>query len=252
MTSFSVTPTLPKPAPRPCSACGQDVAPCWIGVSWLEPHVCEACAQREQAARQARELLAAWLPLAREQFGERRFDLDPVALVPELERFARRGGDRQQCALYIHGPVGTGKTQQLAWMARRVLEVRAARGERYAGCPVAYVPVHRLLRELRADAEAIAAYERAPWLMLDEIGADELTPWGLAHLGDLVEYRISRNMPTVFSSNVSLGALLMGAVLGWDERIVTRMIEMCGQDEAGRPVGVLELVEQRRLKGGAR
>lgn len=249
--AWSKTPTSGAPLPVACEGCGVDVSAVWAGTGWRERTRCEACATRAQSEQSERERLARWRPALLAQVGPLHYEQQPVALLAPLHSFALSSGDPDaNTAVYLYGRPGTGKTQQLVWLAQRVLRVWAGMSWKAGDCPVIYVRIPALLHDLRADGQRLAVYQQTPWLLLDEVGAEELTPWGMAQINEILEHRLRWRLATAFAGNVSIRDLLEGQVVGWDERMVSRLVQMVGQDDDGALRGHYQLQRQMRIKGG--
>ena len=112
--------------------------------------------------------------------------------------------------LYLHGNFGTGKTYLIAALFNEL----AKKGEKSA---IVYYP--EFMRTLKAsfgvneygEATFSDKYEyikRIPFLLLDDIGAENVTAWGRDEiLGTLLQYRMNENLPTFFTSNLTLNEL---------------------------------------------
>lgn len=112
--------------------------------------------------------------------------------------------------LYLHGNFGTGKTYLIAALFNEL----AKRGEKSA---IIYFP--EFLRTLKAsfknsdpeEATFSTKYEyikRVPFLLIDDIGAENVTAWGRDEiLGTLLQYRANENLPTFFTSNLNIEEL---------------------------------------------
>lgn len=142
--------------------------------------------------------------------------------------------------LYIFGPKGTGKTMLAALIAKDRIN---------AGEPTMFVFVPELLGKYRAyyrddtmdDPAEIA--KDAKLLILDDIGAERATSWVAEQLMELVNYRYSNRLQTIFTSNYSLKELADHLATGGDQitgdRIVSRIIAMTipvpvfGEDKRG-------------------
>lgn len=101
--------------------------------------------------------------------------------------------------MYIHGPFGTGKSFILGAIANELKE-------RHIYTTLMYFP--EFIRELKSGfndgtyTERLNRVKNTPVLMLDDIGAEDLTPWVRDEvLGPILNYRMMNNMPTFFSSN---------------------------------------------------
>lgn len=106
--------------------------------------------------------------------------------------------------IYLHGSYGTGKTYLVAALFNELAKknIRSA---------IIYVP--EFLRVLKSsfgnDFEDKYDYiKRVPLLLLDDIGAEYLTPWARDEiLGTILQYRMDEDLPTFFTSNLNLKQL---------------------------------------------
>lgn len=130
---------------------------------------------------------------------------------------------------YLYGPCGTGKTYAAACAVRlAVMDGRKAR----------LVSVSRLLEDARReyDGGERGVLDRAArtWLLaLDDLGAERPTEWAIERVCDLVDYRVMRNLPTIFTSNYRLGDIRnrFGDVEGM--RVASRIGGACEIIEVG-------------------
>ena len=118
--------------------------------------------------------------------------------------------DKEIKGLYLHGNFGTGKTYLIAALFNEL----AKKGEKSA---IIYFP--EFLRTLKAsfrnsdpeEATFSDKYEyikRIPFLLIDDIGAENVTAWGRDEiLGTLLQYRANENLPTFFTSNLNIEEL---------------------------------------------
>lgn len=106
--------------------------------------------------------------------------------------------------IYLHGSYGTGKTYLIAALFNELAKknIKSA---------IIYVP--EFLRVLKSsfgtDFEDKYDYiKRVPLLLLDDIGAEYLTPWARDEiLGTILQYRMDEDLPTFFTSNLNLKQL---------------------------------------------
>lgn len=103
-----------------------------------------------------------------------------------------KGNDTK--GMYIHGPFGTGKSFILGAIANELKE-------RYIYTTLLYFP--EFIRELKNGFkdgtynERLNRVKNTPVLMLDDIGAEDLTPWVRDEvLGPILNHRMMNNMPT--------------------------------------------------------
>ncbi|MEP9852219.1 primosomal protein DnaI [Staphylococcus aureus] len=107
--------------------------------------------------------------------------------------------------LYLHGPFGTGKSFILGAIANQLKTEKIP-------STIVYLP--EFIRSLKGgfkDGTFEAKLERvreANILMLDDIGAEDITPWARDEvIGPLLHYRMVQELPTFFSSNLSFEEL---------------------------------------------
>lgn len=107
--------------------------------------------------------------------------------------------------LYLSGSFGVGKTYLLGAIANEL----AAQGIKstLVHFPTFAVNMKGSISRHTTDQERDAVKE-SPILMLDDIGADALSPWLRDDvLGVILEYRMQEELPTFFSSNFTMDAL---------------------------------------------
>jgi DNA replication protein DnaC len=106
--------------------------------------------------------------------------------------------------LVLLGIHGAGKTHLAAAMANERLQ---------RGLPTLFIVTPDLLDALRASfgAEGSGAYDKvfyevraAPFLILDDFGAQSATPWAKEKLYQVLNYRYNAQLPTVITTNQTL------------------------------------------------
>lgn len=128
--------------------------------------------------------------------------------------------------LYIHGPFGTGKSFILGAIANQLKSKRVA-------STIVYLPEYiRTLKSGFRDGSYETKLQRireANILMLDDIGAEEVTPWVRDEvIGPLLHYRMVHELPTFLSSNLNLDELEHHLAItreGAEETKAARIIE---------------------------
>lgn len=107
--------------------------------------------------------------------------------------------------MYLQGSFGVGKTYLLGIIANELAEY---------GIDSSLVHYPTLLDEMKrsfkdnSTGEKIDAIKKVPVLMLDDIGAEAMTSWGRDDvLGVILQYRMQEQLPTFFSSNLSMNEL---------------------------------------------
>lgn len=168
------------------------------------------------------------------EFQHYRLETSPVC-ERDLGLMVRLTAVAERESWYFTGPTGTGKTGLavgLAWAWR----------EKYRR-PILFATLPDLLSELRAtygrhdgqtETEVIRRYTDAPLLVLDDLGAEQVsgTGWVEDRLYQTVGRRHSNGLPTVFTSNLGVDetAARLGSRLAW------RIWEMCGGPERVREI----------------
>ena len=106
--------------------------------------------------------------------------------------------------LVLTGPSGCGKTHLAAAIANNVLE---------RGCPAFFVFVPDLLDHLRSTFapsseesfdQLFEKVRNAPFLVLDDLGGHSSTQWSQEKLYQILNFRHSHRMPTVFTLGVPI------------------------------------------------
>lgn len=177
----------------------------------------------DPAGKAALELTQRWLGVLPidDDVGDGQYDEiydDPVYI-----------DQRGRLNLYIHGPVGAGKTS-LAWSA--LIDVIDGLETTSADFVI--------VRDLLAAARRSYSDRDAPdplddlvgktWLVLDDLGAERPTDWALEAIATLIEERYVGQLQTIVTSNYSPSDLI--ARLGRSDpiigqRIVSRLVESC-------------------------
>ena len=106
--------------------------------------------------------------------------------------------------LYLHGSFGSGKTYLIAALFNEMAhkEVQSV---------LVYYP--EFLRNLKSSfntdyEQKFETIKKAPLLLLDDIGAENETSWSRDEiLSPILQYRMEENLPTFFTSNLSLDEL---------------------------------------------
>ena len=61
---------------------------------------------------------------------------------------------------------------------------------------------------MKANCLKFNAIKKVPLLLIDDIGAENVTNWGRDEvLGTILQYRMEENLPTLFTSNLTIEEL---------------------------------------------
>lgn len=128
-----------------------------------------------------------------------------VALIKWLKDFYDNYDNyKDMKGLYLHGAFGSGKTYLLY----------ALLNELKINKKVDYIAVYYpdALKELKEDwndyHEKITRYSNVPILLLDDIGAEQVSEWGRDEvLGTILQNRMNNHLTTFFTSNLTLQEL---------------------------------------------
>lgn len=110
--------------------------------------------------------------------------------------------NRHQKGLYLHGSFGSGKTYLICAMLNELSK---------KGVDITIVYYPELLRNLKESfdkddfGDRIARLKRTSILFIDDIGAESVTPWARDEiLGTILQYRMDAELPTFFTSNLTI------------------------------------------------
>ncbi|MGE4426451.1 MAG: ATP-binding protein [Solirubrobacteraceae bacterium] len=181
----------------------------------------------EQRARRQAAILQARIP---RRFQDADFDRPPVSHMDRAQvRHVREYVDALEenlaagRGLWLTGPAGTGKTTLAAVVAKHAIR---------AGRTVAIYSVPHLLATIRrtydkaggpTTAELLEALASVDLLQLDDLGAEQPTPWVLEQLYTIINSRYEAYRSVTITTNLDPGALQEQVT----ERTVSRLEEMC-------------------------
>jgi DNA replication protein DnaC len=190
-----------------------------------------ACSCRPQ--RLARKRAAAVAGRLPRRFREVSFDREPVpsiarrapGVVRDVERYTRSVGEQLAAGrgLWFTGGVGTGKTTLAMLVSKAAME---------ADHTVAIYSLPRLLAMLRETYQDDAAYSlndlidrlcAVDLLHIDDVGAEQTSPWVLEQLYTIVNTRYEDGRAVMLTTNLPDDALKVQI----GHRTVSRLNEMC-------------------------
>ena len=132
-------------------------------------------------------------------------DKNRMELIKWVTKFIKdyRAGKTTK-GLYLSGNFGSGKSYIVSAMLNELVK------DGYTCAMIYYPEFLRILKaSFNSDFEEQFEYARkSDLLLLDDIGAENITDWSRDEiLGPILQYRMDNNLPTFFTSNLSLEEL---------------------------------------------
>ncbi len=133
--------------------------------------------------------------------------------------------------LILVGSNGVGKTHIACSIANKLIE---------NGIPVIYGTLINLLAELRnsydtdnniSEIEIIKLYENVELLIIDDLGKEKPSEWGLEKLFTIINSRYENNLPVIITTNYNQNSLAQRLSINGEietaKSIISRLYEMC-------------------------
>ena len=133
--------------------------------------------------------------------------------------------------LILVGNNGVGKTHLACSIANKFIE---------NGIPVIYGTLINLLAELRnsyeidnsiSEMEIIKLYENVDLLIIDDLGKEKPSEWGLEKLFTIINSRYENNLPVIITTNYNQNSLVRRLSINEEietaKSIISRLYEMC-------------------------
>lgn len=167
---------------------------------------CEAYSLYEQQKKTRRLIKSHSVPehILNMTFKDIEFDTARRQAIFESMNFCESYKPGTVTGLYLHGPMGVGKSAIGGAIANEL-------AKRNIEVLMVYVP--EFLGEIKAAIktgeveEKLSALKEVPVLILDDIGAESLTAWTRDDvIGTILQKRMEK-LPTVFTSNLNLSEL---------------------------------------------
>lgn len=132
-------------------------------------------------------------------------DNSRLETIKWLTTFIKKYENNEKCkGLYLTGNFGCGKT----YLVSAVFNEIAKKGKKVS---IVYYPefLRRLKEGFSDDSKEIFnKVKKADLLLLDDIGAETVTNWNRDEiLGTILQYRMQENLPTFFTSNLTIDEL---------------------------------------------
>jgi DNA replication protein DnaC len=208
---------LPEVLEEPCPECGGRG---WVVVADGGAGTARACSCRERDVI-PRLMTAAGIPAryknckistfqTTSDSPRERTQLTNVHTVASryVEEFVQETGAFRQSGLLFVGPPGTGKTHLAVGVLRGLIERYRVRG--------LFVEFTSLIHQIQSTFDPNSAESKrqvldplanAELLVLDELGAQQPTPWVRDILYLIINNRYTRRLPTLFTTNYRLDPL---------------------------------------------
>ena len=133
--------------------------------------------------------------------------------------------------LILVGNNGVGKTHLACSIANKLIE---------NGIPVIYGTLINLLAELRnsydvdnniSEMEIIKLYKNVDLLIIDDLGKEKPSEWGLEKLFTIINSRYENNLPVIITTNYNQNSLVQRLSINDEietaKSIISRLYEMC-------------------------
>lgn len=158
-------------------------------------------------------------------FADYRVTADNERAVRIAKKYIR---DKPNKGLYLYGGCGTGKTFLASLIAKEFIG---------AGKSVIFGDMPELLDELKrtfdrkdiSEAEVLGQYCECDLLVMDDVGAGQLTAWKVGTTYKIINRRYNAQKPTIITSNLELDELKERLTVKDNEydggRIVSRLAD---------------------------
>lgn len=128
-----------------------------------------------------------------------------LEFINECTRYFIQEGSSFPKGLYLSGSLGVGKSYLLAAVAIKLVQKQIS--VRYYHFPTFSGEMMNSIGE-NQTSKLIDKVKNTPVVIFDDIGSTQITPWLRDNvLGVILEYRMANELPTLFSSNLSIDEL---------------------------------------------
>lgn len=207
-----------------CEFCGKELQPRLahlLGQDRVIGH--EPCGCAGAAAKRATQQAAQEAEAQRREREHRNRSYEHAGIPLRY----RDGAREPHRALYIVGPVGTGKTYRACAMAKQAIDERIR---------VRFVSSVDLLAEIRStysgrswqtEDDIVDKYGTCGLLVLDDLGKEQPTEWALPCIWRIINKRYGGLLETIVTTQYERDDLVEHLGGKTAESIVSRLYEMC-------------------------
>ncbi len=217
---------------RHCANCGEPKE-CFVtigGKEYTMPVVCKCQKEREAEAKR-REKITEKMCLVegnrRRCFGNTKMhlmdfssdDRKNAAASDACKKYAEQWQTMKANGegLLLYGDVGTGKTFLAACIANAVID----KGER-----VLMTSFAEIMQKLRTDPDLIDDLMDYPLLILDDLGTERTTEYGIEQVYMVIDMRNKYGMPIIITTNIPIDNIKNPIELRY-KRIYDRILDTC-------------------------
>ncbi len=139
------------------------------------------------------------------------------ALLSDCKRYAESFPDDNAAGLLFWGGTGLGKTHLSAAIANTVAG---------KGLSVVFESAQQIfdtcdsVRFNRLDVSERTKYETCSLLVIDDLGAEVLTPYSVSYITSLIDLRINNGKKTIINTNLASAAIRKN----YGERLISRLL----------------------------
>lgn len=171
--------------------------------AWNTHFCCEQCSKYEKRMREPETYLkACGVPARYQKCSFENFRTDAGS---EKAFRALRGLRTLEGSVYLGGDVGAGKTHLSVATIKSVSVSQP--------CRASFQSATGILLDLRAcfsqdgvsERDALKKYQTEDILVVDDLGAEKLTDYVVQAWYSIIDFRYSNCLPTIFTSNLSMG-----------------------------------------------